>query len=116
MKAAAINEQVIDVGGWAPRGKTPTTTSKFGRGPRWHILPAYTVNGIILSRIYQGSMAELFDEFIAELLQFCGRFPEPNSVIVMDNAAKCVRTPVYDLFTRLPTLLPLIQSRNSFLC
>ncbi len=39
-------------------------------------------------RIYQGSTdTYLFEDFIAELLHFCGRYPEPNSVIIMDNAS-----------------------------
>ncbi len=29
----------------------------------------------------------MFEDFIAELLQHCGRWPEPKSVIVMDNAS-----------------------------
>ena len=74
--------------GWAPLGISPTKKDKFGRGDRWHILPAYSMKGIVLSRIYQGSTdAALFEDFISELLLFCGKFPEPNSVLVMDNAS-----------------------------
>lgn len=29
----------------------------------------------------------MFDDFIAQLLHHCGRYPEPKSVIVMDNAS-----------------------------
>lgn len=29
----------------------------------------------------------LFEDFIAQLLHHCGRYPEPKSVIVMDNAS-----------------------------
>ena len=39
-------------------------------------------------RVYQGSTdTYFFDDFIAELLHFCGRFPEPHSVIIVDNAS-----------------------------
>jgi transposase len=27
----------------------------------------------------------VFEDFIKQLLSYCGRFPEPNSVIIMDN-------------------------------
>lgn len=29
----------------------------------------------------------MFEDFIRELLQHCGRFPAPKSVLVMDNAS-----------------------------
>jgi transposase len=49
-------------------------------------LPAYTQDGIILSRIFRGSTDATFCEsFIEQLLQHCGRWPEPKSVLVMDN-------------------------------
>jgi transposase len=74
--------------GWSPKGTSPVQVTKFGRGKRWHILPAYAQDGIILRRVYQGSTdSDLFEAFIAQLLQHCGRFPEPKSVIVMDNAS-----------------------------
>jgi hypothetical protein len=74
--------------GWSPKGTAPIQITKFGRGKRWHILPAYTQNGILLRRVYQGSTdSDLFEDFIWHLLHFCGKYPEPNSVIVMDNAS-----------------------------
>lgn len=73
--------------GWSQRGTAPVKVTKFGRGKRWHILPAYTQDGILIKRIYQGSTdAPFFNDFILELLQFCGRYPGPRSVLVMDNA------------------------------
>jgi transposase len=70
------------------RGVTPVQVDKFHRGERYQILPAYSQDGIVLSRIYRGSTdSALFEDFIAELLQHCGRFPEPNSVLIMDNAS-----------------------------
>ena len=42
----------------------------------------------MLRRVYQGSIdSDLFEDFIAQLLHHCSRYPEPKSVIVMDNAS-----------------------------
>lgn len=74
--------------GWSPLGVTPVQVSKFHRGQRYQILPAYTQDGIILSRIFKGSTDTVFFEsFIKQLLQHCGKWPEPKSVLVMDNAS-----------------------------
>jgi transposase len=74
--------------GWSPLGITPTERSKFHRGQRYQILPAYSQDGIVLSHIYQGSTnAALFGEFINRLLHHCGRFPGPRSVLIVDNAS-----------------------------
>ena len=74
--------------GWSPLGVTPVQVSKFHRGQRYQILPAYTQDGILLSRIFKGSTdAVFFESFIEQLLQHCGRWPEPKSVIIMDNAS-----------------------------
>lgn len=41
----------------------------------------------MLSRIFQGfTDSEVFEDFIQELLPLCGRWPEPRSVLIMDNA------------------------------
>jgi len=51
-------------------------------------LPAYAQDGIVLSRVFQGSTdATVFEAFIEQLLPHCGRYPEPKSVLVMDNAS-----------------------------
>lgn len=74
--------------GWAPLGVTPVQISKFHRGQRYQILPAYAQDGIMMARIFKGSTdAEFFEDFIKQLLQHCGRWPEPKSVLVMDNAS-----------------------------
>lgn len=74
--------------GWSPLGVTPTQTEKFHRGHRHHILPAYTQDGVLLARIFQGSTdGEVFEDFLEELLRWCGRWPQPKSVLVMDNAS-----------------------------
>jgi hypothetical protein len=55
---------------------------------RYQILPAYSQNGILLSRVFQGATdSEVFEDFIEQLLCHCDKWPEPNSVLVMDNAA-----------------------------
>lgn len=74
--------------GLAPKGETPVQVSPFSRGTRWNILPAYWQGGVIKRWVYKGSTdTHLFDLFIEQLLQHCGRYPEPKSVLVMDNAS-----------------------------
>jgi transposase len=74
--------------GWSPLGITPVQVTKFHRDQRHHILPAYAQDGIVLSRVFQGSTdGFLFEDFLEELLRHCGRWPEPKSVLVMDNAS-----------------------------
>ena len=74
--------------GWSPLGVTPVQVSHFQRDQRYQILPAYAQDGIVLSRVFRGSTdAALFEDFIEQLLEHCGRWPEPKSVIVMDNAS-----------------------------
>lgn len=76
--------------GWSPRGVT-----KFHRGKRYQILPAYSQDGILLSRIFQGPTdGAVFEDFIEQLLHHCGRFPEPNSMIMrlfiaVSGSSKC---------------------------
>jgi transposase len=74
--------------GWSPLGVTPTQISRFHRDQRYQILPAYTQDGILLSEVFQGSTdAAVFENFIKRLLQHCGRWPQPKSVLIMDNAS-----------------------------
>ena len=50
-------------------------------------MPALSLDGMIWAKVVEGSFtAELFKEFIAELLTCMQPFPAKNSVIVMDNA------------------------------
>ncbi|KAI1839882.1 hypothetical protein JX266_013914 [Neoarthrinium moseri] len=66
-----------------------TTMSKtwFHRGKRYQILHAYTQDGVIFAKIYDGTTdSAVFETFIRDLLPCCGRWPEPKSVLVMDNA------------------------------
>lgn len=74
--------------GWSPLGTTPVRIADFHRGQRYQILPAYTQDGILLSRVFQGSTdGAVFEDFIEQLLHHCGKWPEPNSVLIMDNAS-----------------------------
>jgi transposase len=74
--------------GWSPHGVAPVQVAQFHRDQRYQILPAYTQNGILFSRVFQGSTdSEVFEDYIEQLLPHCGRWPEPASVLVMDNAS-----------------------------
>jgi hypothetical protein len=37
--------------GWSPKGSSPVQVTKFSRGKRWHILPVYAQDGIMLRRV-----------------------------------------------------------------
>lgn len=51
-------------------------------------MPAYISDGIVLARVFQGSTDVIvFADFIGQLLYYYGRWPEPKSVLVMDNAS-----------------------------
>ncbi|KAJ5142504.1 uncharacterized protein N7515_001291 [Penicillium bovifimosum] len=74
--------------GWSPLGVAPRQVSQFHRDERYQILPAYAQDGILMTRVFRGSTdAAVFEDFVAELLCHCGRWPEPKSVLVMDNAS-----------------------------
>ena len=74
--------------GWAPRGVTPIQVSPFQREQRYQILPAYTQDGVLFVRVFQGTTdSTVFEDFIEHLLPSMNPWPEPNSVIVMDNAS-----------------------------
>ena len=50
-------------------------------GRRYQILPAYALDEIVLRRVFQGATdADIFEDFIDQLLQHCNRWPEPKSV------------------------------------
>jgi transposase len=70
--------------GWSPLGVTPVQITQFHRGQRYQILPAYTQNGILLSRVFQGTTdSAMFEDFIEQLLHHC----TSDSVLIMDNAS-----------------------------
>lgn len=73
--------------GWSSLGIAPVQLSKFHCDKMLSDLASYAQDGIILARIFQGSTdAPMFEDFI-EQLQHCGKWPEPKSVLVMDNAS-----------------------------
>ena len=64
------------------------TIARLYRDQRYQILPAYAQDGIVLARVFQGSTdSAILEDFIEQLLHHCGRWPEPKSAIVMDNAS-----------------------------
>jgi transposase len=74
--------------GWAPLGVTPVQIARFQREKRYQILPAYIQDGVIYARVFQGSIDSIiFESFIEQLLPLMGTWPEPKSVLVMDNAS-----------------------------
>jgi transposase len=60
----------------------------FHRDRRHQILPAYNQEGVLLSRVFQGTTdGAVFEDFIEQLLHHCRPYPEQNSVLIMDNAS-----------------------------
>ena len=69
-------------------GIGPVQVARFQCEKRFQILPAYTQDGILLTRVFQGSTnAAVFEEFIEQLLPVCSPWLGRNSVLVMDNAS-----------------------------
>ncbi|KAJ5371882.1 hypothetical protein N7517_003888 [Penicillium concentricum] len=116
--------------GWATLGRAPLQVTQFHRDQRYQMLPEYAQDGIVLSRVFRGSTdAIVFKNFIAQLLQHCGRWPEPKSVLVMDNASfhhserlaqmcvdagvKLVYLPPYSPSTQLKNSLPSLKVLSS---
>ena len=67
---------------------TPVQIAQFQREQRYQILPVYAQDSIVLARVFQGSTdSAVFKDFIEQLLPHCRRWPEPKSVLVMDNAS-----------------------------
>lgn len=74
--------------GWSPLGVSPVQIARFHRGRRYQILPAYAQGGIVLTQVFQGSTDSIvFEQFIEQLLPHCGKWPEPKSVLIMDNVS-----------------------------
>ena len=53
------------------------------------MLPAYTIDGVLVASVYEGSInSEGFEFWVANtLLLRCNRFPAKQSVVIMDNAS-----------------------------
>lgn len=74
--------------GWSKKGTTPVQIKRLQRGQRFQILPAYSQDGIIYCEVFEGSTdSERFEEFLERLLPYCGKWPEPRSVLIIDNAS-----------------------------
>jgi len=74
--------------GWSPLGMTPTQVAPFQREQTYQILLAYAVDGIMLAYVFHSSTDGIvFEDFIEQLLPLCGKWPEPKSVLVMDNTS-----------------------------
>ncbi|CAD6977372.1 unnamed protein product [Tilletia controversa] len=75
--------------GWAPRGERADIQSDFGRGGRWSLLPALSIDGLIAPMIVEGSITKerflLWLEYF--LLPTMNPFPGRNSILVLDNAS-----------------------------
>jgi transposase len=70
--------------GWSPLGVAPVEVTRLHRGRRYQILPAYTQDGVLFSKVFQGSTdGEVFEDFIEQLLHHCS----PDAVLIMDNAS-----------------------------
>ena len=55
--------------GWSPLGVAPVQIAQFHRDRRHQILPAYTQDGVLFHRVFQGSTdSAVFEDFIAQLL------------------------------------------------
>jgi len=73
---------------WSPKGTRARQVTDLRRGLRYQILPAYTQDGVLLARVYHGTTdGKLFEDYISQLLEHCNPFPDPRSVLVMDNAS-----------------------------
>jgi hypothetical protein len=72
--------------GWSPLGVTPIQIARLRRDQRHQILPAYTQDGILFARVFSRSTdTTVFEDL--QLLHHWGRWPEPKSVLIMDNAS-----------------------------
>jgi hypothetical protein len=69
--------------GWSPPDLAPVQVTRFTVAGDIKFFP------YILRKacFYRASDRALFEDFIKQLLYRCGRWPEPKSVLVMDNAS-----------------------------
>lgn len=73
---------------YGPIGEAVRYSDDMTRGDTWSICPAYTVDGYLpCTAIRQGyfNSNAFFSWFANELLPLCRPFPEPRSVICLDN-------------------------------
>ena len=61
---------------------TPEQIALFGRGQRYHILPAYTIDDIIYYEVHQSSKATArVEAFLERLVPFCNPSPGPGGLV-----------------------------------
>ncbi|KAF4547005.1 Hypothetical protein D9617_72g012010 [Elsinoe fawcettii] len=74
---------------WSPIGTTPEETVSAERGEKIHILPAYTIDGVITAEVYAGFTDEdrFFKWLEEKVIPLCQPYPGPRSVLIMDNAS-----------------------------
>ena len=74
--------------GYADQGIRAKVSRWLQSRERVSFLPAYTIEGYIMSITFQGTLnGDMFEEFIIDqLLPLCNPYPGPRSVIFMDNA------------------------------
>ena len=73
---------------YAPIGQQARYSEDLRRGDTWSILPAYTTDGYLpCTGICKGYFnSDAFLSWVTnELLPYCNPFPEPRSVICLDN-------------------------------
>jgi hypothetical protein len=96
---------------WSHRGVTPAQISHRHRERPCQVLLAYTQDGVLLSRVFQGSMGSgTFEDFMEQLLHHCGRWPESKAVLIMKIRLTIVQSCGEDVFrgrrhTAVPTAL-----------
>ena len=75
--------------GWSTQGSKAVVRRWLQRKPRVSVLAAYAVDGYCAARTFMGTCTgDIFEDFIIdELLPSCNAYPQPKSVIVLDNAS-----------------------------
>lgn len=64
-EAGDDRELAIPKKGYAPKGVTPVQVKPFHRGKRVSFFPAYTIDGVIYSQVYEGNTdLEVFESFL----------------------------------------------------
>ena len=93
--------------GYAPKGETPVQIKPFHRGDRVSFLPAYGIEGIIYSEVYEGTTdLTVFENFLVNLLPCCCPYPGPRSVVIKDNASfHNISQSIKDLYAEAGVLL-----------
>jgi transposase len=75
--------------GWSSRGARAVVRRWLARKKRISALPAYTIDGYIAVATFEGTgTADIFEDFIIDdVLPLCSSYPDPRSVLILDNAS-----------------------------